>query len=60
MRFTPQEHAVLLVGYNGTEAFVNNPLNGEKAQAAPIGPFLASWNQLGDQALTVAPVKKKG
>ncbi len=60
VRFTPQEHAVLLVGYNRTDVFVNNPLNGEKAQATPIGPFLQSWNQLGDQAISVLPVKKKG
>lgn len=60
VRFTPREHAVLLVGYNKTDVFINNPLNGEKAQAVPIGPFLQSWNQLGDQAITVSSAKKQG
>lgn len=57
IRVTLQEHVVLLVGYNQTQLFVNNPLNGEQAQAVNRQQFLQAWNQLGDQAVTIAPAK---
>lgn len=50
---TPLEHAVLLVGYGPGVLYINNPLNGEAAEKIPEGPFLKSWKQLGQQALTV-------
>lgn len=55
VRWTPKEHAVLVVGYDRTQVFINNPLNGRKAQAVQIGPFIQSWEQLGQQAVTVRP-----
>lgn len=55
IKVTLQEHAVLLVGYNQTQLFVNNPLNGEKAQAVNRQQFLEAWKQLGDQAVTILP-----
>ncbi|MCY0889220.1 MAG: C39 family peptidase [Alicyclobacillaceae bacterium] len=52
IRATFEEHVVLLVGYNATQLFINNPLNGEKAEAVNKSDFLQAWHQLGDQAVT--------
>jgi uncharacterized protein YvpB len=49
------EHAVLMVGYDQNFVFINNPLNGKAAQRVPIAPFIKAWEQLGQQAVTVAP-----
>jgi len=56
IKVTLQEHAVLLVGYNGTQLFVNNPLNGDQAQPVNRQEFIAAWKQLGEQAVTILPV----
>lgn len=53
VKATPLEHAVLLVGYGPGVLYVNNPLNGEAAEKIPEAPFLQSWDQLGQQAITV-------
>lgn len=53
VKATPLEHAVLLVGYGPGVLYVNNPLNGQAAQKIPEAPFLQSWHQLGNQAITV-------
>ncbi|QQE78469.1 C39 family peptidase [Alicyclobacillus sp. SO9] len=54
------EHAVLLVGYNKHYVYINNPLKGGvAAEKVPIGPFIKAWDQLGKQAMTVAPEKFK-
>ncbi|MGQ7890674.1 C39 family peptidase [Paenibacillus sp. WC2504] len=53
---TFEEHAVLLVGYDEENVYINNPLNGEKAVKIAKQPFISSWEQLGKQALTYAPV----
>lgn len=50
---TMEEHAVLLVGYNATTLFINNPLNGRQAQPVNRRLFIEAWKQLGEQALTV-------
>lgn len=55
VRATPWEHAVLLVGYSPGFLYINNPLNGEAAEKIAEGPFLQSWQQLGDQAITYRP-----
>lgn len=55
IKVTMQEHAVLLVGYDGKQLFVNNPLNGKKAQPVNKAQFIAAWKQLGEQAITVKP-----
>lgn len=54
---TMEEHAVLLVGYNQEDVFVNNPLTGEAAEAVPRADFIEAWEQLGEQAVTIAPEK---
>lgn len=53
IKVTLEEHAVLLVGYDSTQLFVNNPLNGEKAEPVNRSNFIAAWRQLGEQAVTV-------
>lgn len=55
IRATMDEHAVLLVGYNATTLFINNPLTDDRAEAVNRQSFLAAWKQLGEQALTVGP-----
>ena len=54
VRATLEEHAVLIVGYDSTQVLIDNPDGGLKAQAVPLSPFLASWRQMGQQAVTVA------
>ncbi|GGI98262.1 hypothetical protein GCM10010885_04790 [Alicyclobacillus cellulosilyticus] len=54
VRATFLEHAVLLVGYNRTKLFINDPLDGSVAKAVDRAPFIAAWRQLGRQAVTVS------
>jgi uncharacterized protein YvpB len=54
VRGTTFEHAVLLVGYDKTSVYVNNPLNGEREQRVSRALFEAAWRQLGQQAVTVS------
>jgi uncharacterized protein YvpB len=54
---TWEEHAVLLVGYDATHLYVNNPLTGQAAEPVNRDDFLAAWKQLGQQALTVTPAQ---
>ncbi|WP_205127028.1 C39 family peptidase [Paenibacillus ginsengarvi] len=53
VKATFQEHAVLLVGYDEEYVYINNPLNGQKAEQVAKAPFVEAWKQLGQQALTV-------
>jgi uncharacterized protein YvpB len=52
VRATQLEHAVLLVGYTRERLVVNNPLTGRREQVSPA-PFIAAWQQMGRQALTL-------
>ena len=58
VRATMTEHAVLFVGYDKTDAFVNDPLTGQ-LDAEPLASFRTSWIDLGRQAVTVAPQPPK-
>ncbi|PYI54433.1 C39 family peptidase [Paenibacillus flagellatus] len=49
---TFMEHAVLLVGYDETHVFVNDPLSGKKAHKLNKDQFLATWDAMGKQALS--------
>ncbi|MCL6595111.1 MAG: C39 family peptidase [Firmicutes bacterium] len=51
---TLEEHAVLLVGYTPSKVLIANPFNGEAAQSVPRARFIASWQVMGRQAVTVA------
>ena len=55
VRATRYEHAVLVVGYDATHVYINNPLTGEGSQPVNRDQFLGAWQQLGDQALSVTP-----
>jgi len=55
IRATQLEHAVLLVGYTPDSLIINNPLTGRQEAVAPE-PFIASWQQMGRQAVSVRPV----
>lgn len=54
---TLDEHAVVVVGYSPTDVFINNPFNGEAAEAVPIARFEAAWRVMGAQAVTVAGLR---
>lgn len=56
-RATPQEHAVLLVGYNPQGLIVDDPLAGTQRLVA-AAPFIAAWQALGRQALSLRPAEK--
>ncbi|GAA3407203.1 C39 family peptidase [Paenibacillus hodogayensis] len=49
---TFMEHAVLLVGYDEQNVYVNDPLSGKKGQKINKEQFLATWDALGKQALS--------
>ena len=55
VKTTLAEHAVLLVGYDRKDVFVNNPLNGAKAEPVPRAQFKKTWVEMGRQAVTIAP-----
>lgn len=55
-RATPYEHAVLLVGYTPRGLIVNDPLAGQQ-RLVSAAPFIASWQQLGRQAVSVQPAE---
>lgn len=50
---TFQVHSALLVGYDETHFYVNNPYTGGAYEKVPKEPFLESWVQMGRQALTI-------
>jgi len=54
VRTTMSEHAVLLVGYDKTDFYVNDPLTAQLDQI-PQASFRQSWIDLGRQAVTVTP-----
>lgn len=54
-RATADEHAVLLVGYDASYVYLNNPLTGQAAEKRARAPFIAAWKQLGRQAITITP-----
>ncbi|WP_127585419.1 C39 family peptidase [Paenibacillus koleovorans] len=49
---TFQEHCVLLVGYDDTYVYINNPFERVQAQVVDKWSFIAGWEQLGSKALT--------
>jgi uncharacterized protein YvpB len=51
---TQDEHAVLLVGYDKAAVYVNDPLDGVAAKPVDRARFLASWQQMGGQAITLS------
>jgi uncharacterized protein YvpB len=52
VRTTFAEHAVLLVGYDEANVYVNNPVKGKKNSAICKAQFLETWKAMGKQALS--------
>jgi len=58
IQITYKQHSVLLTGYDEKYIYFNDPLKKGKNQKAPIDPFIKSWNQMGQQAISYIPVDK--
>ncbi len=56
-RTTFSEHAVLLVGFDSENVYVNDPLSGKKDLKIGKERFLATWDALGKQALSYTKAK---
>lgn len=52
VRTTFSEHAVLLVGYDKNNVYVNDPLSGKKSFKVNKKQFIASWEAMGKQSLS--------
>jgi uncharacterized protein YvpB len=52
IRVTFSEHAVLMVGYDEQHVYLNDPLSGKQSVKVNKKQFLASWDALGNQALS--------
>lgn len=52
VKATFSEHAVLLVGYDEDNVYVNDPLNGVASKKLDRQDFHDSWLQMGSQAIT--------
>jgi uncharacterized protein YvpB len=48
-----QEHAVVVVGYDMNNLYVNNPLTGQSDEIVNKTKFLEAWEQFGQQAITI-------
>ncbi|MBP1996498.1 C39 family peptidase [Paenibacillus eucommiae] len=49
---TFSEHAVLLVGYDKNNVYLNDPTNGKKAFAVNKEQFIQTWEAMGKQGIT--------
>ncbi|WNR46529.1 C39 family peptidase [Paenibacillus roseipurpureus] len=49
---TYSEHAVVLVGYDESNVYLNDPLSGTKQVKVSKAQFLDSWSEMGKQGLT--------
>ncbi|MGZ4123778.1 MAG: C39 family peptidase [Tumebacillaceae bacterium] len=52
VKATFDEHVVLIVGYNNSQIFINDPLDGTASKAVDRASFISAWQQLGNQAVT--------
>ncbi|MEV2697704.1 C39 family peptidase [Paenibacillus larvae] len=52
VKATFSEHAVLLVGYDEDNVYVNDPLDGTASKKLDRKDFIDSWIQMGSQAIT--------
>lgn len=56
IKTTFMEHAVLLVGYDDQNVYVNDPWTGKKQLAVERQQFLETWEAMGRQSLSYEPV----
>lgn len=52
IKATLDEHAVLLVGYDKNNCYINNPHNGKKNQEINRDTFVDIWNIMGNMAIS--------
>jgi uncharacterized protein YvpB len=52
LKTTYAEHAVLLVGYDENNVYLNDPLSGKKQVQVNKDQFIDSWSAMGKQGLT--------
>lgn len=52
IRTTYSEHAVVLVGYDEANVYLNDPLSGKKQVKVNKAQFVDSWTEMGQQGLT--------
>lgn len=52
VKTTYKEHAVLLVGYDEENVYINDPLRNQPNFAVPKTQFIESWEAMGKQALS--------
>jgi uncharacterized protein YvpB len=52
VQITYREHSVVVVGYDETSVFINDPLSEEPYTSVPKASFEAAWNQMGHQAIS--------
>lgn len=52
VKATFEEHAVLLVGYDANNVYINDPFDGTKAKAISRKTFESGWKAMGSQAVT--------
>jgi uncharacterized protein YvpB len=52
LKTTYAEHAVLLVGYDENNVYLNDPLSGKKQVQVNKAQFIDSWSAMGKQGLT--------
>lgn len=55
VKITYQEHSVVIVGYDETNVYVNDPLETGPRTAHPREQFEQAWVQMGKQAITLLP-----
>ncbi len=55
INITYHEHSVLITGFDEQYIYFNDPLSKVKNKKAPKAEFIASWEQMGKQAITYLP-----
>lgn len=55
INITYHEHSVLVTGFDAHYIYFNDPLSKVKNKKAPKEEFIASWEQMGKQAITYLP-----
>lgn len=57
LKVTYREHSVLITGYDANYIYINDPLYHKPNRAVNKKNFIASWNQMGKQAISYYPKK---
>lgn len=55
LKITYREHSVLVTGYDENYIYINDPLYHRANRAVNKAGFIASWNQMGKQAISYYP-----